>query len=162
MKQYDFRTTKFWILWHTSLRWVRPSMVCYNQSRVTIWLRNDFLFDCYITYHVHTYMKSLSILYEPNLISNGERNHFINVLSGFSWKPIILLYSEPFSSLSTRVKYTILCTFKLSLLPFILRNHSCIIFPSFLSSHKTTLSRLWTFVWLGFNYFVCHTLSPSL
>ena len=111
-------------------------MVCYNQSGVTIWLRNDFLFDCYITYHVHTYMKSLSILYEPNLISNGERNHFINVLSGFSWKPIILLYSEPFSSLSTRVKYTILCTFKLSLLPFILRNHSCIIFPSFLSAHK--------------------------
>ena len=111
-------------------------MVCYNQSGVTIWLRNDFLFDCYITYRVHTYMKSLSLLFEPNLISNGERNHFINVLSGFSWKPIILLYSEPFSSLSTRVKYTILCTFKLSLLPFILQNHSCIIFPSFLSSHK--------------------------
>ena len=111
-------------------------MVCYNQSGVTIWLRNDFLFDCYITYHVHTYMKSLSTLCEPNLISNGERNHFINVFKRLFLKPIILLYSEPFSSLSTRVKYTILCTFKLSLLPFILRNHSCIIFPSFLSSHK--------------------------
>ena len=102
MSKYDFRTTKFRTLKDTFIRWVRPSMVCYNQSGVTIWLRNDFLFDCYITYHVHTYMKSLSLLFEPNLISNGERNHFINVLSGFSWKPIILLYSEPFSSLYPR------------------------------------------------------------